>query len=493
MTDKERLNTILRLRLFYSTEKELGNKVGLSLKGNHFNRQKPFVCEAFFSKFSEECKDYTDGKVNLARLLCQYETTSKFFKKYIEHTGHETNKCFIPYLLNYLYKGETPDDGAQHRKDISLCKQYDAYNQDGEMNVGIIILMTYGLIPTFKNKHCQDVTDIIGDFKKAYDILLEIALSHQYSASTKFKEILCLKAMRKLIEEAQEGDNYLNRLLLIHIANDVLDRVFALENPARIREYCKEVVPMDFQLPRLWRCEEEAANIVWEFVPLDIDAYYLYRKEIDYKAKKIRFTRYQLEFWNMGYKDFCNTVIVRPSFHWYNILKREQPVDSCSCDDTGIAYENERHNTVKELTFTKESPVGEKALVIKAVKKQDALNYYTRYLDHEGAASDFVDEDCQAQYAIGVDAVEVAVTNTAILFKGKDAIFKLDKYDKEGNETVPGISVLTHTDNFSFAVLDEDGKERMFLGLGSINQYLDVEELFGKPYFHEIEQVSDLF
>lgn len=115
------------------------------------------------------------------------------------------------------------------------------------------------------------------------------------------------------------------------------------------------------------------------------------------------------------------------------------------------------------------------------------------YLDHEGAAGDFEDEDCQAQYAIAFDVIDVAVTNTAILFKGDNAIFKLDKYDEDGNETIPSISALTHTDNFVYAELDEDGKKRQFLCLDSINQNLDVEELFEKPYFHEIEQVSDIF
>ena len=492
MTDKERLNTILRLRLFYSTEKELGNKVGLSLKGNHFNKQKPFACEAFFSKFSKECNDYTQGKVNLAWLLCQYETTSKFFKKYIENTKHETNKRFIPYLLNYIYKGETPSDGA-HPKDIILCERYDAYNKDDEMNVGILILMTYGLVPTFKNKSSQDVTDIVDDFNKAYDVLLEIAQAHQNGASIKFKEMPCLKEMRKLIEKAQEGYKYLNRLLLIYITNDVLNRVFALETPAKIRQYSKETIPMNFELPRLWRCEEEADNIVWEFLKLDnIDDYYLKRIEIDYKEKKIRFTKYQLTFEDIGYKDFCLTFIARPSYNWHNMLKREQPEDSFSFDYTYIKYENDRH-TVKELTFTSESPVSEKPLVIKAVKKQDALNYYTRYLDYKGAASDFEDEDCQSQYAIAIDVMEVAVSNTAILFKGDNAIFKLDKYDKDGNETIPGISALTHTDNFIYVELDEDGKERHFLCLDSINQNLDIEELFEKPYLHKLEQVSDIF
>lgn len=147
---------------------------------------------------------------------------------------------------------------------------------------------------------------------------------------------------------------------------------------------------------------------------------------------------------------------------------------------------------MKELTFTSESPVSEKPLVIKSVKKQDALNYYTMYLD-EGAASDFVDEDSQAQYTIAIDVMEVAVTNTAILFKGDNAIFKLDKYDEEGNETIPDISALTHNDNFIYAELDEDGKERQFLCLDSINQNLNVEELLKKTYFHELEQVSDIF
>lgn len=443
MTDKERLNTILRLRLFFSTEKELGNMVGLSLKGNHFSRQKPFVCEAFFSKFSEECKSYTQGEVNLSWLICQYETTSRFFKKYIENTTHEANKRFIRYLLDYIYMGVTPNDGAQHLKNIVLCERYDTYNKDDEMNIGILILMTYGLIPTFKNKSSQDVSNIIGDFQAAYAILLEIAQAHQSGASTKYKELLCLKEMRKLIEEEQQGDNYLNRLLLIHITNDVLNRVFALKKPAKLRQYNKEVVPMDFKLARLWRCEEEADNIVWEFVPLNVDAYYVYRNEIDYKRKKVRFKKYQLTFKDIGYKSFCYTIIMRPSFNWHNLLKRELPEGSISFDYTDIEYEDDKH-TVKKLSFSQESPDREKSMTLKAIMDQDSLDYYIKYLDHEGVAWDYEDEDLESQYAIAIDTLEVAVTNTAIVIKSDTDFYKLDKFDEEGNETISGVSSLSN-------------------------------------------------
>lgn len=492
MTDKEKLNSILRLRLFYSTEKELSDLVGYNLKGNHFSRFKDFQCNAYFSKFADECLEYTQGILNLAILLKQYETTSKFFKKYIEKTSHEVNKTFIPYLLNYHYLGVTADDGIQHPKDIILCERFDAYNHEGEMNVALLLLMTYGLIPTFKNKTSQDVLDIIGDFQNTYDILIEIAHLHQIDASTKYREMLCLKEMRKLIEEERSGDHYLNRLLLIHITNDVLNRIFAFEKPAKLRQYSKEIVSMNFILPELFLCADEPDNIVWEVVPLMANFYYLYRNEIDFQSKKIRFTRFQLSFRDIGYKDLCYTFIMRPSFNWHNMLKREQPEDSLSFDYTEITYESDNH-IVNELSFTQESPIGEKPLTLKALKDPKTFDYYMTYLEHKGIAKDFTDEDCQSGYEVRMESLDVAVSDIAIIFNSEDGIYKMDKFDADGNETISGISTLTHNDNFLYAELDEDGVERHFICLDSINQNLNLEDLLDTPFFHKIDTLDELF
>lgn len=492
MTDKERLNSILRLRLFYSTEKELSDLVGYNLKGNHFSRFKDFQCNAYFSKFAEECLEYTQGELNLALLLQQYETTSRFFKKYIEATGHAVHKRFVPYLLDYLYLGVTADEGAQHSKDIILCERFDAYNQEGEMNVALLLLMTYGLIPTFKNKTSQDIPDIIDDFQKAYGMLLGIAQQHLSKASTKCREMLCLKEMRKLIEEERSGDKFLNRLMLIHITNDVLNRIFAFEMPARLRQYNQEMVSMDFVFPDLFRCEEDPENIVWEFVQIMENVYFLYRNEIDYQSKKIRYTRFQLTFKDVGCKDLCYTFIMRPSFNWHNLLKREQPDDSLSFDYAEITYEDDRH-TVRELSFTQESPIGENPLTLTAIKKTEDLEYYRMYLGHKGEAKDFTDEDCQPQYEVRTDTLAVAVSDTAILFKREDGIYRLDKFDEDGNESVAGICSLTHKDNFLYAELEEDGVVRRFICLDSINQNLNIAELLDKPFFHRIGKLEELF
>ena len=490
MTDKEKLNSILRLRLFYSTEKELSALIGYNLKGNHFNRFKSFQCEAYFSKFTEECRNYTQGNINLERMLHQYDVTSKFFKQHIERTSHEKDKTFLPHLLNYLFLGKSSEGGTQRTKDLVLCERYDALNKDEGMNIGILLLMTYGLLPTFNNKRIQDVPNIIADYRKAYDVLLHIAQSHKRDASTKYKEMLCLKEMRLLIEEESQGDRYLNRLLLIHITNDVLNRIFALERPPMLKQINEEMELMDFELKRLWRCEDEADNVIWEFMPLNINAYYLFRNEIDYQAKAIRFTRYQLMFKDVGYKDFCYTVIMQPVFNHHNLLKLEQPENALSFDYTDIEYEKD-HRTVSKLTFTQHSPLGDRPLVLKPVNDSKAINYYESYLEHNGVGQEFEDVDNQAEYGIDYEVLKVGVTDAAILFEIGDEIYKLDKRDVHGEETVAGICALTHKDNYVLAELSENGMFRRFLCLDSINQNLELDELLKEPYFYKITDIAD--
>ena len=484
--EKENLNSILRLRLFYSTEQELSKKIGYNLKGNHFSRFKDFQSRAYFSMFAEICKGYTNGKCDLAVLLHQYDLTSKFYKKYIEGTVHKTNKSFIPYLLDDIYLGKIAEDGTKRTKETILCKQYNAFNKNKDLNIGILILMTYGLIPTFKNKRAQDIPDIKSDYKKAHEILLKYTQSKQ-ADTYKYTEMQQLKEMRDLIEEEQAEDKYINRLLLIHITNDVLSFFYALKKPAKLKEICDNIVPMDFIIPRLWRSENEHPNVVWEFVSLN-NCYNLFRKEIDFNEKKIRLTRCQIFFRNI--EESCFTVILHPSYFWNLLLKKELPKDSYQTDYTDVEYENEE-KTVKKFTFKQYSPIGEKPLILETVNKN--FNYYATYLDHINQARDFKDVDTQSQYHVEFEKIEVAVMDNAILFNTGVGIYKMNKYDGKGNETISGISSLTHKDNFVIATLIDKGKEKEFLCLDSISQYLDVEELLGKPFFREIECIDDLF
>ena len=113
----------------FSTEREMSERIGYQLHGNHFNRMKPFQCEAYFCWFANFCSELTQGRLELNALLRQYEATSDFYKAHIEGTAHERNKAFLPYLLRHAYIGEQHAGGALDSKLLLLCEQYDQRNR----------------------------------------------------------------------------------------------------------------------------------------------------------------------------------------------------------------------------------------------------------------------------------------------------------------------------------------------------------------------------
>lgn len=524
----KKLNTILKLRLFYSTEKEYIDKLNLkSLGSNKFNKLKnrPFVCDAYYSQFIKECNKATEGRVDLEDLLLQYECTSKFFVDYIKGTAHETKKAFISPLLNYIYMDEKPDDTVQPRKNI--IEKYESRNKKGHMNIGILILLTYGVMPPLSERmKDQDVEDIIADFQKAYEILAEIAQSHQSGNIVDFEEHPGLGMVHLTIEGAKIANLTLNRIDLIDMFNSSLDTIFDLKKPAKLLQKAKSLPPIEITLQELWRYDNDPDNIVWIIPPAQVsDDFELYHCEIVDKNKKVFFTRYQLGFFKKIKEDFEEhselyiAYFLHPSYYWHRILKKEIPQDSSSFFAIEIEYKDDMHTAkqlffcpwsyfgktkeelvdeiakVKQMTIFPESYIGRRLMCLTAVEREDYLNHYNRCLSEE-LGYEFV--DTQPEYAVHQYPLKVSVSDDAILFNiyasnHKNYYHKLNKYDENGNETIPGISSLTHDDNFVLVELMENGIERYFLGLGSIGMYIDVENLDNQPYFHEIKNIDEMF
>ncbi len=81
----------------------------------------------------------------------------------------------------------------------------------------------------------------------------------------------------------------------------------------------------------------------------------------------------------------------------------------------------------------------------------------------------------------------------SIMFNFDDEIHKLDKYDERGNETIEGISALTHKENFLYIeVMDGDSAQNI-LTFDPISQYINLDELSQSPYFHKIDSAAEIF
>ena len=483
MSYKEKLNAILRLRLMFSTEREMSERIGYQLHGNHFNRMKPFQCEAYFCWFANFCSELTQGRLELNALLRQYEATSDFYKAHIEGTAHERNKAFLPHLLRHAYMGAQHAEGAQDSKLLLLCEQYDQRNREGDLNPAILLLITHGIIPTFCHKKDQDITNLAADLRRVHDLLRDIAERIMDESFAKFSDHLCLRDIREMAKMAEEDKGTANRVSLIFATAEALSSIYANLDPNMMRLQAKRQAVLDITLPRLMRCDADADNVVWELTYMPHLAMYLaIRNEIDQRRKVIRYSRYQLAFYDFGDRDMCGTKIIRPHFAYYCTLGRDLPADCYSYDYTDIAYEADR-KTVKTLTFNLDSPTGVKPFALKAVKRDDQLRYYDTYLNHKGVAKDYTDVEADPAHAVKMATLDVYSSEKCLIFDVDGSLWQVDKYDDQGNETVPGIGALTHEDNFLYIGLVEDGCERHFIRLDSINQSLDIDELVEKPWF----------
>ena len=379
MTDKEKLNCILRLRLFYSTEEEYSELIGYKLEGNRFNKFKLFKCEAYYSKFAEMCGIYTSGKINLTELLLQYRATSKFFKNYIEKTKNEHNRNLIILILNYLYLDVTPDKNSYNKKEIELYNLYIKKDQEEKMNVCILILIINGLIPTFNKKNNQNITDILNDFKKLYSILLGLFDTYKENAIIAFDELPTLKLIYKCINGDLGNCKYLNRIRMIFFTDVVINEIFSLLIPTKFKDEIQQVKPTVLNFPSLWHFDDEPENIFWNLSSTNSNGYYtLTYYNIDYKSREIEVIPYNIFFTGTSVQNIYVATINTPAYIYNLLLKRQQPNDSVFVTPVEIINEN-RCNKIKEIIFINESPHKKGRSILKAINNDEEFAFYNSF------------------------------------------------------------------------------------------------------------------
>ena len=490
MQAKDKLNAILRLRLFFPTEKELSHLIGYQLKGNHFNRVRPFVAEMYLSHFAAMCHKMTDRQIALEPLLQQYEATSRFYFRYIKGRTIAREPRAIDHIISYAVLGHANTDETIPAKELAVCEQYAASDRDDFLSPAILLLLSEQLLPSFENKQQQDVDDILGDFSRAYERLMDFAHHNRRGDSTYYNELLCLKEMRDFIDCSQDDREGVNRLTLIYFTSVALQSIFALKQPDKLHDLINQTEVMCFNLRRFWHREGSMDYEFWEFAETPMMMYQLWRYVVDKAAKRICKTSYTLIFKDFGTKEMCYSLIIRPPYAYCCTLGKEMPTDAIAYDYTEIEYA-ENGRDVAKLSFVDDSPMVGEPMTLVPIEREDQLACCDYYFDSENSEFEIVDES--PEYHIDSMMVATAVANDFILFQIGDAVFKLEKWDAEGRETIDGVSQLTHADNYVFSVLDDAGTERCILSLDSIDKHLDFEALLKKDYFYEIEALESVF
>lgn len=488
MNDKQRLNALLRLRIFFSTEKEMEAFLNYKLSNNHFNKFKDVQSHAYFSMFAVRCREDTNGDIDLAELLDEYEAASDFYmRKEVGGRKLLQDEKTLQLLLCGVFLGtERMDEEASPK----LTELVEKIVEKG-IDMGVFTLLSLRLLPTFRNKQAGDVTDLPSDWEQAYEFLKSLCHAFDRTNFTNGLEVGVVREMKMHLDAYWKKEVDLSRLLLIAYTRKALERIFMLHTPDKLLHNSRNLKPQDMELATWWQasgkesCDDEA----WRLEPtVNLPGtYHLFHYVFDHTSLTARFTHSQVFFEDIGATDVCFSLFLTSDYFWHFFQGLELPSESYAMVSTDIVASDGK--TVDELHFEQATPIGEPNLTLRRVKDKGKQERFSSFLDYETT-------DDSPFHEVAMGEVDVASTSDCLVFHyedvdDEDVTFCIDKYC-DGRESIEGISKLTHNDNYVLALLTtEAAEEREYLILDYINKFLPFDELETQPYFHPIRSYED--
>lgn len=284
---QDRLNRVVRLRLFRNTNRELSEYIGYKLESNNsITRIPPFAARCIFHELCREVQEQLAQEVDLEQWLVAYDTASAFFKLHI--CGRKRVLCeedlFI--LLNYMYT-----DGCSLPVEKRYLHKLAAAITEQEIDVPILLLLMLDVLPSYISKK-GNVKDVLGDFYRVYRFLRAFVARHSL-----FDEFPVLERFEKQVREGV----YCNRLFLIYVTAVTLNTFECYANPRKLYALSADTDSIKLFLDvdnAIWvepaMCA--APSVFWRFEFLDTNDYFLYRYAVNTEKRKLVYVRYEVTF-----------------------------------------------------------------------------------------------------------------------------------------------------------------------------------------------------
>lgn len=377
MTDKQRLNALLRLRLFFSTEEEMERFVDFKLRNNRFNKFKEVQSRAYFCMFAEMCREDTQGDVELASLLDAYEAASVFYMREVAGRNLLHQAGALQMLLCGVCLGveQMPNEAA-----AKLRTLVEKIREDG-IDVGLFLLLALGVIPKFYNRQTGDIENLAGDWEKAYSFLLSLCHSLGGAAFTRRMEVGVVREMRMHLDYFYHKKVDLSRLLLIAYTQKAVEQIFSLRMPEELLHNVRKLNYMDFELSQWYQAsgKESGEEEAWMFEPLNYQGIFnLYHYVFNHTAHKAHFTRSQVTFQDVGEEDVCYSFFQSPSYFWHSCQQKEFPSDAYALVFTDVV--KGKGSVVDELHFEQPYPLSAQPLTLRRVKSEKKRDSFSSYL-----------------------------------------------------------------------------------------------------------------
>lgn len=387
-----RLNAIKRTHLFYNSNEELAEKVGVPslAKNNNFDKVGEDKRIAIYDNLDEEYKRLTGSSdVKLDNLMDEYEATSDFYvNNELAKQSFLSQKESIIEILKCIFITHTLPENRKLKKIMNII-----YNPERDQfrlvnfNISIFILLLYKIIPTYNSK-----TGPIADINADYNSIKSIIRDYHDTFSV-FEENLNVKFFEHSLKS---GTISLNRLSLIILLDQV---VYITDKDSKIDTYD---LYRYYKIDGVW-VDNINKNVFYE-ITMSIPGYDLIVCEIGFS--EIKYTKYKMEIFLEEEKISMFTTHPRGRARYLQNLKLQQldysyhyiELDDYTYPTTIKIYDKERHpnydfniNFLYRANEEQESLFYEKAKSLKQIDKFES--YKSEYLPESrifAITSDFI-------------------------------------------------------------------------------------------------------
>lgn len=245
-TEQEYLNAIDRTRLLFNTHDSLCEAMCYSTKTKHIGTiggKNIILKKAMLAYLDAQYAKDVSPEIDLISLLENYiqasEYVSKFHRqKYFKDNKEKIRDNFAP-LVEYFCAGKTGCRDKQVLADLETMENegVDPYNY----TLPIMLLILWGIIPTFNTKKICDVDDIRSDGEQMFGIVEAVIKASEVlrrfpvidRCRKEFEDCLA-KAEEEQTDKDDKQTDYTglpNRLRLIHSLSEILTVLYNNSSP----------------------------------------------------------------------------------------------------------------------------------------------------------------------------------------------------------------------------------------------------------------------
>lgn len=374
-----------------------------------------FRSKSTFCELANEIDVWTNGRIDLKSLLCDFKTASEIFSTHFQrsysidlHCDNIPEKKYLQIfkIINFFYS-----------VDEEIAKSQISFLSDEKRSIlrdikkqellfhAIFILILVGIIPTYTS-HKGSAYHLIDDFHLLMNFLREYGKQAPTDKITKDSPILS-----RYENYVKEGDaNDLRRIDLIDMTTEFFNVVSGFSSPDNAYLLNQQMNRLFPPLDGFWSDNIIPGSLFWKYEELS-NGYFLYRYELKDDGKLLEYTKYECYIYGED-KDDVHFYVCHPTMMRKLV---EQTHSDYLREWADGDVEEDKNGNITKLTFYP-SIRSNAPILPKSLYRIENKEYYNKLLENSNVQKNNI--FANDEYSLILNAY--AITHSHLYIKLED-------------------------------------------------------------------------